>query len=169
MIAPKKVFFCTRDRPSEPEEKHERQKTLLCPGAAMSTVLALGLVGEGQFKDFLAVRANSTSAKFKGERQMQKMKIKVTSRDIDAGDGWISEKCGCPIWQAINRILGLGLDPMNPNMALLKFTDTTTARIGKNLVFHFPQKAIEWQLNGMNNRDLALKPIAFEAKLEVRS
>lgn len=74
---------------------------------------------------------------------MKKIKVKVTRNDIAAGIENVGVICGCPIWQALNRMLDMRLD-IEEGKALC-FKGWKEVMVGKAIVFHLPQVAVKWQ------------------------
>jgi hypothetical protein len=87
------------------------------------------------------------------------MKVTVTQKDIDEGRERINSRCGCPIWHALVRVLGLatGKDLLIPHYG--------EARLGAMVSIPLTRRAQTWQKDGI--RDSAnLVPFSFNTKIK---
>jgi hypothetical protein len=88
------------------------------------------------------------------------MKVKVTKQDIEDGAGRFTDRCGCPIWSALYRALGLSGAFDSP----LEIRYFNEARIGK-VCFRLPPEAVRFQEQGARGKPV--KPFTFETAPEV--
>ena len=88
------------------------------------------------------------------------MRIRVNAQDIANGIDNARYRCGCPIWQALNRHLGLGVE------AGLEFINYGSVKIGKRgqIRLALPEVAIKWQHDAVKYPYRA-KPFTFDAQL----
>jgi hypothetical protein len=87
------------------------------------------------------------------------MKVNVTQQDIERGRISINARCGCPIWHALVRVLGLatGKDLLIPHYG--------EAWLGARVRLPLTRRAQEWQKDGI--RDPAnLVPFSFNTKIK---
>lgn len=88
------------------------------------------------------------------------MKIKVTKADIEKGRAHAEDKCGCPIWYALNRELGLGLTVVDTTVLCVRKMDEAYVR---NLMLALPAAAVEMQRILRNCPNAQIAPFVFEA------
>ena len=69
------------------------------------------------------------------------MNIKVTQDDIDKGREKAGKQCGCPIWCAVVRQLGV---PESQAETLVKVPDYGTLKVGSTS-FRLPPEALSLQ------------------------
>lgn len=86
------------------------------------------------------------------------MKVTVTRQDIEDGAEHFRDICGCPIWYALHRALGLS----DNDHLIIPFYEE--ARLGK-IVFQLPSEALEFQRHGRKGKPL--NPFTFETEPKV--
>lgn len=94
------------------------------------------------------------------------MRVKVLKRDIEAGRRDAKERCGCPLWHALARRLGLKDLPIDTSV--LEFRNYAFALLGNKLKIKIPKAAIEFQKILVAAPQAQVKPFEFEAELELK-
>jgi hypothetical protein len=101
----------------------------------------------------------------------KKLRVVVTQGDIYSGIRMVRDRCGCPIWQALNRLLRMRLDGSENGYAL-RFDGWKEVMVGKALRIKLPPKAVKWQHEAAEAAEegnvCAVKPITFDATVEVK-
>lgn len=95
------------------------------------------------------------------------MKVKVTKQDINRGRKDAGVTCGCPIWHALNRTLGLHLTVVSKD--LLEIPEMHVARVKSAdypIKIVLPEKAVELQQLLRAVPNAPVKPFTFDATLE---
>lgn len=78
------------------------------------------------------------------------MIIKVTKDDIEKGRKDAANNCGCPIWHALTRELGVGRITMSYDEAF----------VGNAICFPLPEVAVKWQKHLVETQKA--RPFSFE-------